>query len=61
MIFSLPKCQLLQTIPVMGKPTLWKTLEDFELDQRFLLKDNSMMFLFHDQEFFNAVINSKNF
>ena len=31
------------------------------MDQRFLLKDNTMMFLFHDEEFFNDVFLSKSF
>ena len=46
-IFSLPHCELLQSIDLPD------SLERDEMDQRFLLKDYKMMFLFHDQEFFN--------
>ena len=52
-VFSLPECQLLQSIE------LKENLDHDEMDQRFLLKDNTMMFLFHDEEFFNDVFLSK--
>ena len=48
-VFSLPDCQLLHSLELPG------SLEQDEMDQRYLLKDNTMMFLFHDQEFFNNV------
>jgi len=49
-IFSLPDCQLLRSFPVMSAP---RSLDLDDLDQRFLMKDNTMMFLFHDPEFFS--------
>ena len=48
-VFSLPDCQLQHSLELPG------SLEHDEMDQRYLLKDNTMMFLFHDQEFFNNV------
>ena len=27
-------------------------IEDYELDQRFLMKENTMIFMFHDKDFF---------
>ena len=50
-IFSVPDCQLLQTFPVLQDPSRSLNVED--MDQRFLMKDNTMMFMFHDPEFFN--------
>ena len=52
-VFSLPDCQLLKSIE------LKENLDHDEMDQRFLLKDDTMMFLFHDEEFFNDVFLSK--
>ena len=48
-VFSLPDCKLLHSVELPAP------LERDEMDQRYLLKDNTMMFLFHDQEFFNNV------
>ena len=53
-IFSLPDCKLLQTIPVV------QSLNTFDLDQRFLMKDNTVMFMFHDRQFFNHLFDQNN-
>ena len=49
-VFSLPDCKLLESFPVLSDP---RSLDSDELDQRFLMKDNTMMFMFHDPTFFN--------
>ena len=49
-IFSLPDGALLRSFPIMSVP---RSLNLDELDQRFLMKDNMMMFLLHDTAFFN--------
>jgi hypothetical protein len=63
-IFSLPDCHLLRTVPIVGGPgTLLpsldrlhdRPLEQDDLDQRFLVKDDTMMFLFHHPDFFNDI------
>ena len=50
--FSLPDCNLVADVrlPSLGDG---KRLEDYDLDQRFLMRDNSMMFMFHDREFYS--------
>ena len=49
-VFSLPNCQLLLQLQLMDHlPT---PIEDYELDQRFLMKENTMIFMFHDKDFF---------
>ena len=53
-IFSLPDCQLLQTLPVTP------SLNSYDLDQRFLMKDNTVMFMFHDKQFFNHLFDQNN-
>ena len=55
-IFSVPDCNLLQSFPILQDPTRSLNLED--MDQRFLMKDNTMMFMFHDPEFFNHLFTS---
>jgi len=55
-IFSVPNCQLLQSFPVLQDPSRSLDLDD--LDQRFLMKENTMMFMFHDPEFFNHLFTS---
>lgn len=54
-IFSLPDCSLLQTIPLFGCNPLdvSRSLDLDDLDQRILMKDDTMMFLFHHPDFFN--------
>lgn len=53
-IFSLPSCSLLKTVPLPQNSRMFdhRPLEYDELDQRFLAKDNTMMFLFHHPDFF---------
>ncbi len=45
--FSLPDCQLLTETPIRGS-----VVDSYDLDQRFLMRDNSMMFMLHHQDFF---------
>ena len=60
-IFSLPHCQLLKSFPVDPSPlTGAPSLNTFDLDQRFLMKDNTVMFMFHDKEFFNHLFDQNN-
>ena len=49
-VFSLPNCQLLLQLQLMDH--LPSPIEDYELDQRFLMKENTMIFMFHDKDFF---------
>ncbi len=58
--FSLPECTLLADVklPLLSSPT-GRVLEDYDLDQRFLMRDNSMMFMFHDQDFFSQDIDDE--
>jgi len=51
-VFSLPDCRLLQTV------SLPAGLEGDDMDQRFLMKDNTMFFMFHHPEFFNNLFNA---
>ena len=53
-VFSLPDCKLLETITLPEDPE--RPLELDDLDQRFLMKDNTMMFMFHHPEFFNHLM-----
>ena len=55
-IFSLPSCQLIRTVPLPDIPE--RPLELDDLDQRFLMKDNTMMFMFHHPDFFNHLMMS---
>ena len=45
-IFSLPDCHLLKSFPME------RSLNTLDLDQRFLVKDNTIMFMFFNNEFF---------
>ena len=51
LIFSLPDCKLEKSFKL--KDHLQSSYEHLELDQRFMMKDNTMMFLFHDPDFFH--------
>ena len=54
-VFNLPNCELLRQITLMEH--LPRPLEPDDLDQRFLMKDNTMIFMFHDSEFFSDLLN----
>ena len=51
-IFSLPDCQLQLCLPLHTRPQLG-ILDGDDMDQRYLVRDNRMMFFFHDKEFFS--------
>jgi len=51
-IFSLPDCTLETVLPLQAQPGL-PLLDNHDLDQRYLVKDNKMFFFFHDREFFS--------
>jgi len=55
-VFSLPSCDLVQTVALPENPE--RPLELDDLDQRFLMKDNTMMFMFHHPDFFNHLFTS---
>ena len=65
-VFSLPDCRLLQTVCSLQCCTLLCSvqvslpagLEGDDMDQRFLMKDNTMIFMFHHPEFFNNLFNA---
>ena len=50
-VFSIPDCKLEKSFKI--KDRLQSPYEHLELDQRFLMKDNTMMFMFHDPDFFH--------
>jgi len=57
-IFSLPDCQLLKSVCLSSSIQSQldsRPLEEDELDQRFLAKDNTLMFLFYHPDFFNDI------
>lgn len=56
-IFSLPNCELVHKVPVPHIPE--RPLELDDLDQRYLMKDNTMMFMFHHPDFFNHLFASE--
>ena len=51
LIFSIPDCKLEKSFKI--KDHLKSSYEHLELDQRFMMKDNTMMFMFHDPDFFH--------
>jgi len=54
-VFNLPNCELLRQVTLLEHiPT---PLENDDLDQRFLMKENTMIFMFHDSEFFSDLLN----
>jgi len=55
-VFSLPSCELVQNVALPENPE--RPLELDDLDQRFLMKDNTMMFMFHHPDFFNHLFTS---
>jgi len=55
-VFKLPDGQLLREVTLFNH--LPNPLEDFDLDQRFLMKDNTMIFMFHDPEFFSDLFHN---
>ncbi len=57
-VFSLPNCQLLREVNLFT--SLAQSLEADDLDQRFMMRDNTMIFMFHDAEFFNHLLNVTN-
>ena len=50
-VFSIPDCKLEKSFKI--KDHLQSSYEHLELDQRFMMKDNTMMFMFHDPDFFH--------
>jgi len=50
-VFKLPDGQLLKQVNLYDH--LVSPLETYDLDQRFLMKDNTMIFMFHDPDFFS--------
>ena len=53
-IFSLPECKLEKSFRI--RDLLQSPYEQLVMDQRFMMKDNTMMFMFHDIEFFNHLL-----
>lgn len=53
-IFSLPDCNFIQEIPLISNPEF--PLENDVLDQRFIIRDNTLIFLFHDKDFFGTLM-----
>ena len=49
-VFNLPDCQLLRQVNLVDY--LPSPLESYDLDQRFLMRENTMIFMFHDPDFF---------
>jgi len=56
-VFNLPNCELLRQVTLMEH--IPSPLESNDLDQRFLMKDNTMIFMFHDSEFFSDLLNNQ--
>ena len=56
-VFNLPNCELLRQVTLMEY--IPSPLESNDLDQRFLMKDNTMIFMFHDSEFFSDLLNNQ--
>ena len=54
LIFSLPKCELVHQIKLCELGSIEHPLEEDDLDQRFLMRNNTMMFMFHHPEFFDV-------
>ena len=52
LIFSLPECQLLHQTKFAFPGSIERPLEEDELDQRLLMRENTMMFMFHHPQFF---------
>ena len=52
LIFSLPDCKLVHQIKLNDLGSVDRPLEEDDLDQRFLMRNNTMMFMFHHPQFF---------
>ena len=52
LIFSLPDCKLVHQIKLNDLGSVERPLEEDDLDQRFLMRNNTMMFMFHHPQFF---------
>lgn len=52
LIFSLPQCQLIHQTKLCVIGSIERPLETDDLDQRFLMRNNTMMFMFHHPQFF---------
>lgn len=52
-VFNLPDCQLLRQVDLHKMLYLERPLDLDDLDQRFLMRDNTMIFMFHDPDFFS--------
>lgn len=50
-IFSLPSCELLYEMKLCDLGSMERALEEDDLDQRFLMRNNTMMFMFHHPQF----------
>ena len=53
LIFSLPHCELVHQVKLGELGSIERPFEDDDLDQRFLMRNNTMMFMFHDPNFFD--------
>lgn len=58
-IFSIPDCKLERSVKIRDQ--LETPYEQLELDQRFIMKDNTMMFLFYDPHFFDNIFEPAEF
>ena len=52
LIFSLPDCKLVHLTKLNDLGSVERPLEEDDLDQRFLMRNNTMMFMFHHPQFF---------
>ena len=50
-IFSLPNCELVHEMKLCDFGSIERPLEEDDLDQRFLMRNNTMMFMFHHPQF----------
>ena len=50
-IFRLPNCELVHQMKLYDSGSIERPLEEDDLDQRFLMRNNTMMFMFHHPQF----------
>jgi len=55
-VFKLPDGQLMRQVNLFDY--LPSPLEGYDLDQRFLMKENTMIFMFHDPDFFSDLFHN---
>ena len=53
LIFNLPNCELVHQVRLCELTTIERPFEEDDLDQRFLMRNNTMMFMFHHPNFFD--------